>query len=260
MNKDLKILTLDCETSPMRAWIWHLGEQVVRHDQLDPIHSFPDIMCIGYKWMHEREVHILTWDKDHDSRAMIAAFDEVIKKADIVVGQNSVAFDVKHINTQRFLHGLAPLPDWAGVTMADTLKMARKYFAFPSNKLDYFSKTLLGTGGKIDMKLQDWIDIVEWNPGWDKKWDKMLKYLKKDVRDAEALYKALQAHAKPVVNMSAIKKDPDACVSCGSKAKLETYQRARGTVMYQYYACEECNKYAGKRRISDKGVTGKRSI
>ena len=61
-SKEPKILTYDIESTPLLAWIWRLGKQVVRHDQLHDDWAQYNIICIGYKWMHEREVHVLQWD------------------------------------------------------------------------------------------------------------------------------------------------------------------------------------------------------
>ena len=53
MKNKLKVLVFDIETSPIQAWIWRLGDQVVRHDQLVKDYASVNIMCIGYKWVGE---------------------------------------------------------------------------------------------------------------------------------------------------------------------------------------------------------------
>ena len=62
--------------------------------------------------------------------------------------------------------------------MHDRANKFRKYFYFPSYKLDFLGKTLVGAG-KDKMQFQDWIDVVENKE--IKALDKMIKYCKKDV-------------------------------------------------------------------------------
>src|SRR5678809_568230 len=128
-----------------------------------------DSMCIGYKWIGEAGVQTIEWDKYHNTEKMIEEFDAVARTADIIVGQNSDSFDVKHINTHRLMNNLPPLPEWFHMTFDDTKKMAQKYFNFPSNSLDYLSKYLLHRGGKKKMEFQDWIDILTGTPEAKKK-------------------------------------------------------------------------------------------
>ena len=251
--KEPKILTYDIETTPLLAWIWRLGKQVVRHDQLHDDWAQYNIICIGYKWMHEREVHVLQWDKKHNSSKMIEEFDKVIEQADIIVGQNSDSFDYKHINAQRLMHGLDPLPNWAGVTFEDTLKMARKYFNFPSNKLDYFSKHLLGRGGKIKMELSDWVHIVTKSKEAPKAMAKMIKYQKKDVLDGEATFKLFRKHCLPKLNRATFSGQGHACIHCGGNNLHKRGLAYSGTSVYQQYHCNDCRGYAGRHRMLDTG-------
>jgi hypothetical protein len=65
------------------------------------------------------------WHKQ-DTASVIEKFDKIIKQADITIGKNSDRFDVKHINTQRFLAGLPALPEWASIT-DDVEKQLRKH-------------------------------------------------------------------------------------------------------------------------------------
>ncbi len=259
LDLGLKVLTFDIETTYLVVRIWRLGDQVVRHEQLMEGFDSYNIMCLGYKWLHEDKVHVLTWDRDRqDCSKIIEDFDKVIADADIIVGQNSNGFDVKHINMQRLLHGLPALPKWTGVTFADTLKMARKYFSLPSNKLDYFSKALLGSGGKIKMEMQDWIDIVEHTKDEEKSWKKMLKYQKKDVTDTEKVFLAFASHAEPIVNASAVTGVLKGCRNCGSGNIKPNGSNCTSVGKFRKYKCNNCNKYAGRARINDSGIEAKR--
>lgn len=151
-NKKLAVF-YDIETTPLKAWVWRLGETVLRHGQLDDIYDGIDIICITYCFNDGKPAKCLS-----DPDTMIQEFDAIVNKCDISIGKNSARFDVKHINTQRFLKGLPPVPSWTDCS-DDLEAQIRKYFAFPSNTLDYLSKKL-GLGGKNKMEMEDWVHIV----------------------------------------------------------------------------------------------------
>jgi len=153
-----RILFFDIETSPILAYIWRPGSKIsVSHNQVKKGQK-TDIICICYKWAHEKKIHSLDWDiKKQNSAKMIDEFTKIVESADLVIGHNGDRFDIKHVNTQRLLHGQAPIM-WP--TSEDTLKQFRRIFALPSYRLDFLAKLLVGAG-KDPMSFQDWIDIVE---------------------------------------------------------------------------------------------------
>lgn len=153
----------DIETSYIRANIWRLGKQAVRHNQLDPTRNKYDIISIAWTDNQARDPQALHWGyKGESSQQMVATFDEVIKdyqdKGYVIVGKNNKSFDNKHINTLRWLYGHNPMADWGKYT-ADLEKMIRRTFNLPSYSLDYFSE-IRGWGGKHKMEFSDWTDIV----------------------------------------------------------------------------------------------------
>lgn len=248
-----KILYYDIETTPMRAWTFRLGDQHIQHTQIvdgDKI----DIICITYCW-DKGPAYALDWDyKKQDSSKMIEAFDGIVSQADIVIGQNSDSFDAKHINTQRLMHGLPPFPDWADLT-DDTLKQMRRFFKFPSNKLDYISKTF-GFGGKVKMEMQDWIDIVEQNENGLTSFNRMIRYGKKDVIDTRKVLHKIKPHIKPRLNMAAFYGDVR-CTNCGSHDIKKSRVKLSGSVKKQHFYCNTHNGYAGKATVLLNGTLGK---
>jgi DNA polymerase elongation subunit (family B) len=256
MTKEPKILYYDIETTPIRVWTFRLGDQYVDHSSIvdgDKI----DIICITYCW-NKGPAKSLDWGYEkQDSSAMIAEFDKLVAEADITIGQNSDNFDVKHINTQRLLHGLPPFPDWADCT-DDTLKQLKKYFKFPTNRLDYISK-VLGFGGKNSVKLQDWINIVEKNEGGEASFKRMIKYGKKDVEDTRAVFKAIKPYIKPKLNMATFNQD-FCCTNCGSINLKKNGTRVAGKTRYQYFYCNEHGGYAGKAPINKRGLIGSMGV
>lgn len=231
-----KILIFDIETKPVLAWIWRVGNKIrIDHDQIKRGDRF-DIICICWKWLHERETHALDWGiKAQDSTAMIEKFTKVVESADIVVAHNGDQFDIKQLNTQRLLHDQAPI-SWP--TSEDTLKQFRKHFAFPSYKLDYLAKTLVG-GGKNPMKFQDWIDIVENKDPISLA--KMVRYCKNDVRQLAMVFEKAEKHMAPRASRTNIIEAPKAaCKLCGSMRTKSKGLKYLATGVKQRRQCMSC--------------------
>ncbi|KKL92561.1 hypothetical protein LCGC14_1883440, partial [marine sediment metagenome] len=241
-----KILFYDIETRPLLVYVWRLGEQVVRHHQLAEQGKKYDIICISFAWNDGKPAKVFHWGyKAQNSSKMIREFDKIIKQADITIGKNSDRFDVKHINTQRLIHNLPPLPEWVDNT-DDVEKQLRKYFSFPSMSLDYVSKEL-GLGGKVKMEFSDWVDIVEKTN--KASFRKMCKYNQKDVEDTRAIWNWIQSHVKPKLNMATFH-DDFCCSNCGSKNVRKDGIRRRGKTTYQMLYCRGHNGYAGRVAIT----------
>lgn len=247
-----KILFYDIETTPLKAYIWRLGEQVVRHGQLIPGSKFTDVICIAYAWNDGKPAKVMDWGYDkQNSKPMLKAFDELIKQADVVIGKNSDRFDNKHLNTLRMIHGHAGMPDWIKYT-DDLEKHMRKNFALPSNSLDYISD-LLGLGGKVKMEFSDWIDIVERKD--EASFKKMLKYNRKDVEDTRHVWEYCERHFEPKYkhppkNPKAIANDdPHVCTHCGSQNLMRRGVKRTGGTSYQTYFCRDHHGYGGRKLV-----------
>ncbi|TAL62082.1 MAG: hypothetical protein EPN88_13775 [Bacteroidetes bacterium] len=239
MNEDIKILFFDVETCPVLAWVWRTGNKIsISHDQIKKGQRF-NIICICWKWSGQKEVKSLDWGiKKQDSTKMIEEFTKEIEKADLVIAHNGDRFDIKQINTQRLLNNQGPI---AWPTSEDTLKQFRKYFAFPSYKLDYLSK-VLGSVGKDKMHFQDWVDIVE---GKKKiALDKMIKYCKQDVLILEKVFNQTKVFFKPKVNAGiAIGNGIKSCPRCGSEKSISKGRQILMARQYQKRRCLSCGHY-----------------
>jgi uncharacterized protein YprB with RNaseH-like and TPR domain len=126
---------------------------------------------------------------------MLEKFIKVMSKADEIVAHNGDRFDLKWVRTRALYHGIDVMPF---VKTIDTLKWAKKYFNFNSNKLDYIAK-LLQVGAKMDTGGLDlWKDIV-----FRKDMEalaKMVEYCKMDVEVLEAVFNKLNSYLAPQHN------------------------------------------------------------
>ncbi len=241
------ILFYDIETTPLKAWIWRLGEQVVRPHQLDNEYSSHGIICIGYQWNDGKPSKVIGWGyKEQNTEKLIKQFDKIAEKADYVIGKNSNRFDVKHINTQRLLAGMTGTPSWLNTT-DDVEQQFRKNFYFPSYSLDYLSKHLLKGRGKDKMEFEDWTNIVEKKN--HSSYKKMLKYCKRDVESTKMLWDFANKHFKSRLNLATFNRDT-CCRSCGSKNIKKNGTRVRGKTVYQMFFCNDHGGYAGEAPIN----------
>lgn len=251
LTKKPKILFYDIETSPLRAWVWRMGEQRVGQHQLDSKYDRYDIITLCYEWGHSNKRYTLDWGvKAKNSKKLVEKFTALCDEADIVIGKNNKRFDDKHMNTLRLHHGLPGRPDLLS-KVDDLESQMRKHFYLPSYGLDYFSN-MLGFGGKNNMCMQDWIDIIEGNQTLAaKKLKKMVKYCSKDVSDTKKMWYLTAKHFQPKLNLSAVKSGL-CCISCGSTNIHKNGTKMSGKTKYQTYMCREHGGYAGKIAVNSK--------
>lgn len=247
--KKPKILYYDLETSPLKAYVWQLGKQVVRHGQLDQNHAQYGIICVTYCWNDGKPAKCIDWGyEEQDTKKLIEEFDKIIKQADFVIGKNSARFDNKMLNACRMFAGLPGYPQWTRYT-EDLEKQMRRYFRLPSYALDYVSEQF-GLGGKIKMEFSDWINIVEKNEHGLSSFKKMIKYGKKDVEDTRKLWQYMEEHFETKINVARFNDNFKGCRHCGGLNVHKDGFKYNAGVKYQQYQCNDCGKYAGRATIS----------
>jgi len=245
-----KILVYDIETKPLAAWIWGLGEQSVRHGQLLKQHSYPDVICLAWEWINGPEDEpgsgVVGWGyQEQNSRPIIEKMDELIEKADVILGKNNKRFDDKYLNYLRLMHGLPAKPFQSKISEDLEVHM-RRLFRLPSHSLDYVSN-LLGLGGKNPVNFDTWIDIVEKRS--EESYHTMLKYNQKDVSDTVAVWQYMESHFTPSFkapkHVSSTSTGELACRTCGSTNVSKHGVRVIGGRSYQRLECKEHGGYGG---------------
>lgn len=231
-------LFFDIETSFNVGIFWRSGYNLTINPG-DIIHERA-IICICYKWEGKDEVHSLQWDKNQCDKSMLNKFIKVMAQADEIVAHNGDRFDMKWLRTRCLLHNIIMPPVYNTI---DTLKEAKRYFNFNSNKLDYIAKFLhvgakLQTGG-LDL----WKDIVFKK---DKEaMSKMVEYCKMDVIVLEAVFNKLNLYTQPKVNYAVLHGgDKHECPQCGGNNIRYNKKKttAAGTI-YHWLQCSPCRKY-----------------
>lgn len=229
----MKVLTLDIETAPNLAYVWALFKQTVAINQLAEVST---VICWAAKWHDKKGVEFRSDHHDgHD--AMIARAHELLDEADVVVGWNSKAFDVKHLQRE-FL--LADLPPAAPHHDVDLLTIARNRFKFASNKLNHVAKQL-GVGAKVQHTgFELWRDCMS---GDAKAWALMKRYNIQDVRLTEQLYDRLLPWIARHPHQGLYGGPKAGCPRCGSLHAIIRGHRTTAVGRYPRYQCQVCRGY-----------------
>ena len=267
MNKP-KILYFDIETTQMKARVFQVGyNQTIMWDQieLDSEGAARKVICISYKWAHERRTHSLQWERNvedytwidsasygqkdkwltqttHFDKQMLTDFNEIAKEADILIAHNGKGFDIKELRTNMALRN-CPEP-WCETACIDTLQDWRRVFRFPcGNKLDAVLYQL-GIRQKDKMVRSDWTAVED---GDTKALAKMVKYCKNDTRLLEKAHKRLERFVPDTMMNANLKRMTDhslvmICNYCASKNVIKHGTRMVKQEVVQRYMCKKCNR------------------
>lgn len=139
----MKVLALDIETRPNMALVWDLWQRGVSPAAVTEATA---MLSWAAKWIKPKGKTVFksVYHNTHDE--MIRAMWELLDEADAVVHYNGQKFDIPYINMEFVRLGLGPASPFKQV---DLLKVVRKNFNFPSNKLVYVAKEF-GLEGKIE--------------------------------------------------------------------------------------------------------------
>lgn len=228
-----KIVFLDVETAPSLGFCWGKYDQTIIDFKSDWY-----MLSFAYKWSGDKTkikglIDYPGFKRNvEDDKKLMQDLWKILDEADIVIGHNGDKFDIKKANTRFILHGLPPPSPYKTV---DTLKIARKFFKFDSNKLDDLAR-YLGLGRKLaHTGFHLWRGCMT---GDAKSWKMMKQYNGHDVDLLEKIYFLMRAWASNHPNVNQDNKG--FCPKCGS----ENIQR-RGfsfTLLRrkQRYRCMDC--------------------
>jgi len=246
-----KILLFDIETAPNLSYVWGKYEQ----DVLD-VKDHWYMLCFAAKWLDKKKVltsslpDFSLYKKDPlNDKEVVKKLWELLDEADIVIAHNGDAFDIRKTNARFIKHGLKAPSSYKTI---DTLKVARKYFKFDSNKLDDLGH-YLNIGRKINTG--GWALWAGCMKGDMKSWKKMLKYNRRDVILLEEVYLKLRPYMTNHPNINITPEIEDACPTCGSRNLIRRGYHIRKTNKARRYQCNDCGSWSqGKVEYSLKKV------
>ena len=246
-----KRLYFDIETSPNIVFSWRVGYKISL--DYDNIIKERKIICACWKWEGKAEVHSAAWSSGQSDVRLLQKLIKALNEADEIVGHNGDKFDLPWVRTRAIKLGLKVPP---GYKTTDTLKLARRFFNFNSNRLDYLAK-YLGVGEKIKTEFGMWKKICLEND--EKALDRMVRYCKRDVKVLERVHQAMLPYV-PVSHNHAILHDGGKadCPECGStRVRIN---KTRTTLMGQIRRTMLCNNCGRYFVISDKTYRDSKGI
>jgi DNA polymerase elongation subunit (family B) len=234
-----KIALLDIETAPNLGWVWGKWEQNV----ID-FKEYWYMLSFSTKWLGEKETKTYKLPdfrgyashKEDDSK-LVTKLWGVLDEADIIIAHNGDKFDIKKSNARFISHGLQPPSPYKTI---DTLKIARRNFAFTSNKLDDLGH-YLGVGRKLPHTgARLWLDCMR---GVPEAWTKMAKYNAQDVNLLERVYLKLRPWTSTHPDLSSYSKKNE-CPTCGGTNLQHRGHNVTKTGRRDRFQCMDCGSWS----------------
>lgn len=248
------VLIFDIETAPMEGYFFDLWPKFIDHGQIIQDWS---VLTWSAKWLDDPRMMraSVSPQEPRDDFDVCERLWHLFDAADVIVAHNGDKFDVKRMNTRFLLHGL---PEPNAYRTVDTLKIAKRKFAFPSNRLDYISKATGGPGKVHHEGFSMWRKCLE---GDADALRRMQEYNDGDVIELERVYKMLRGwdHLHPNMNMYS---DAEMCCPvCGSEDVEATgLYRTTQTGKYPTFRCQSpgCGKISHSgQSVSPRGQAAK---
>jgi uncharacterized protein YprB with RNaseH-like and TPR domain len=235
-----KVLCFDIETAPMLAYVWGLWDQNVA---LNQIAQDWHVMSWAAKWLDGEKIFYADQRnaKDiKDDKKTLEGIWKLLNEADVVVTQNGKNFDSKKLNARFIMNGMPPPSPYKHI---DTLVLAKRHFAFSSNKLEYLSDKLTVNKKSKHKKFAGFDLWVECIKGNKEAWAEMEHYNKQDVVTTEELYKRLAPWGGTGVNLNIFRSAEEFLCQCGSNDLKHDGYHTTNTGKFRRFVCQ--NKKCG---------------
>lgn len=209
--------------------------------------GFGEMICFGYSWMHESQVHVRNmydYEGWHDLPVedrdlyLLQDIDDLFEEADVIVGHYSTKYDLPFIQTRRLIHGLPLLPVPIHI---DTWKLSKNYLKLNNNRM----KTI-AEGLRLDER-KGGVSLLTWRRAKAHDLQAMKDisiYNLQDVRTQKAMGIALFPFTKIMPNWNVFSDEETVkCQSCGSE-----HLQHRGYVYtkqnkFKRFQCQQCGKW-----------------
>lgn len=241
-----KVLILDIETAPILGYVWRLWDQNVG---LNQIKNDWYVLSWAAKWRGAPAKDVMYMDQrkskniENDKR-MLQGIWKLLDRADIVITQNGVSFDIKRLNARFLINGMAPPSPFKNI---DTKLLANKKFGFTSKKLEYMTETLCVKYKKLKhAKFQGFELWAECLKGNEKAWDEMEKYNKYDVLSLEELYDIMEPWDR-TIDFNLYTDDTEPVCRCGCKKFHKRGYHYTAAGKFQCYRCSKCGAHTRSR-------------
>ena len=247
-----RILYFDIEVSPM----WVKTYSLSKNDYISPKNIKRDWYLYSYCGIFEGEEdkpYYLDnrYAKDiKDDRQLVEGLHDLLSMADILVGHNIDRFDIKKFNARAVKYGLPPLTPKKTI---DTLKIAKRYFAFSSNSLDYIANYLELKERKSGHSRFPGDMLWEGLESGDiEAWEECYKYNLQDCKVTQELFKRLSVYDTQI-SIQAFTQSR-ICI-CGSTSFKKDGFKFTKAGKHQVRRCKSCGKvFTEKQNLIEKDM------
>jgi hypothetical protein len=242
-----QVLYFDIEHAPTRGWVWRNYESNLIETDKDWY-----LLSFAYKWAHEKKVHTVAlpdfegYDKDKECDKHLAIeLWKLFDAADVLIAHNGDKFDIRKANARFLTHGLRPPSPAKSI---DTLKLARRHFAFSSNRLDDLGN-YLGCGRKLAHTGKHlWFSCMAGDP---KAFALLRRYNAQDVRLLERVYEKLKPWDQKHPNLTAWGEGVG-CPVCESTNFQRRGVMVKVSAKRQRLHCQDCGHwFSGKLDVAN---------
>lgn len=243
----MRVLAIDIETSPSVVHAWGLFNVNV---SLNQIMESGRTICFAAKFIGERKMHFYS-EFHHTRTEMVEAAYKLLDQAGVVLHYNGDRFDIPHLNAEFAKLKMPPPSPFKSI---DLLKVVRKQFRFPSNKLQYISEAL-GFEGKIQHEGHGlWVRCLA---GEAQAWATMKRYNIQDVRLLEDLYEQLKPWISKHPHQGLYADKDGVCNKCGSDNLEKRGFAYTDLGKFQQFRCRGCGGWSrSSQRIAGVSVQG----
>ena len=250
-----KILLLDIETGPMKAYVWRPDPKWIPPAMIEEPTT---VLSWSAKWLFDPTIisAVVTPEEAiaRKDESILGKIWHLLDSADIVIAHNGKQFDTKILNTRFALAGfIPPMP----YRIIDTLRMVKTTFSLPSYALDYVNKLFHLTPKQSNEGFNLWRRCLR---GDETALKEMREYNEVDVIALEDIYLELRPWIRSHPNLALyINTDKEICTNCGSDCLdwRGNYYTPAGR--YKAFRCQECGAI-GRSRYSDLSVDEKRRL
>jgi DNA polymerase elongation subunit (family B) len=237
----MKIIYFDLETRPILGYAWQMWDT-----NLLTIEKDSGLMSFSWK-IDDGETKVVSL-REYTEKQMVKMLWKLFDEADVLCAQNGDRFDIKIANRLFVKFKLPPPSPYKTI---DTLKIAKKYFRFDSNKLDNLAKYLLGES-KIQTDMSLWVECMKGN---EEALIKMEKYCKHDVDLLYRVYQTLKGWHTGHPNSNVYNGTTHQCPICSGSTQKRGFMLTR-TGRYQRYQCTTCSSWSkGEKIKTDKVIS-----
>lgn len=248
----MRILKIDIEAAPAKAYIWDLK---TRYVPITQVAEDGYLLCYAWQWHGEDETYLSTrWD--HGEKGMVQQAWELLDEADAVIHYNGNNYDIPRLNTEFLRYRLGPPSPSHQI---DLYKVVSSKFRVLSRSMNHILH-ILDLESKIDHKgMELWTNCMA---GVKEDQHLMEEYNVRDVEALGELYEELLPwiDMHPNVGLYMDDQASEICPRCGSDdLRFKGYKRTK-VQSYRQYHCKNCGCYPRARYAERTGKNKREDI